>query len=776
MRARLPIAALAGALVFAGTSATPAAAQTITTVNAKSWAYIDSAAPRTAFVDPKGDAPVGAHTDGKGTKHVSKSYVTFDLSALKASTVQRAVLITGETSVTECAEPRGTEVWLTEPARRPTWDNQPAELVKASGPFLDGRCPSPDLTWTVTAGVQNALAAGRNTAAFVLRLPETQLADVKFGRVYNPAVRLVLTYDRLPDKPVELTINNEACTAKPRVVSRQAQLGATVTDPDENHPGAEYALWPIDHPDQRVTFPNGGTGVGNKVWADAGQLLTEGVTYGWQLRGKDYEGGYGPWSAVCKFKTDFTPPAAAPIVTSTDYTDTFPGTGGTGIPGSFTFDAKGDKDVVGFAYGGSVPSTYVAADKPGGKAVIDYAPTQDGPTSIRVRGVDAAGNSSPSTDYRFWVATNNPQVSCTPASAYVGEPRQCSFKPRGTSAVTAYVYRLNYGPETTVPAGADGTATATIVPDDPDVNYHVSVRSKLAGGYLTSSTEEYFQTEPGTPILERHTAQPILGSTVEFALRAVLPGSATFTYRWAEDEPKTVPVGADGTATVTVTARASGLNSFSAHSTTAKGQRSGGENLYVDVASNQPKVTSVEYPESETSGAVGLPGTFTFQSPVQGVTSYTYAFNTEQPVTVAADAAGTAVISYTPAKTYINYLTVTSTLADGTVSESKTYYFYVAYQSPRVSCDNSGWVTPGQVIRCAISPVQANLASYGYIVGEGQEVVLQPDADGKAAVEFTVPAGQAPGSYLRLRVWSVNTAGVRSDEYVTSFYVSSSSS
>jgi hypothetical protein len=259
---------------------------------------------------------------------------------------------------------------------------------------------------------------------------------------------------------------------------------------------------------------------------------------------------------------------------------------------------------------------------------------------------------------------------------------------------------------------------------------------------------------------------------VQFRVHATLPGSVSMTYRLESGEPATVPLDADGTATVTVTPTTSFWNTLYVYTSLGTGIRSAWGEGSVMVASNKPKVTSAEYPESETSGAVGTPGTFVFSSPVPGAVSYTYEFSGGPQGTVAAGPDGTASVVFTPTHTYTNGIFVTTKFADGTVSEQGGYWFYVAYMAPHFSCDATGWsVAPGQHIQCTLTPVQANLASYGYQVDSGPETTLAPGADGTATFGFDVPADAHSGSYVQLRVWSTNTAGSRSDESGTSFSV-----
>jgi len=107
--------ALAATLVTGINVATPASASTLATITPVSWAYVDSAAPHTSFGKPVDALPVGAHVDAAGVTHVSKSYVTVDISALRGSDILSASLLTAETAVNDCATTRETEVWLTDP-------------------------------------------------------------------------------------------------------------------------------------------------------------------------------------------------------------------------------------------------------------------------------------------------------------------------------------------------------------------------------------------------------------------------------------------------------------------------------------------------------------------------------------------------------------------------------------------------------------------------------------------------------------------------------------
>ncbi|WP_290057644.1 DNRLRE domain-containing protein [Amycolatopsis solani] len=766
-------AGVAVALLAAGAAvgtAAPASASISTSIQSTSWSYTDSAQPKKSFVNPAGTAPVGAKVTADGKKHVSKSYFTFDLTGLRGAKVLNAELSAKEVTVADCAAPRTTELWVTAPsAKPPTWETQPAELSKLPGPgSLDG-CPSNYLDWDAGPTLQQAIDAGRTSLTLVLRLPDGQQHNPRFARTHQPSLYISLEKNQAPDGPTSLTTRNRACAESPVVGLGDTRLFAIVTDPDDYQVGAEFAWWPVAHPDQRQTQALTRWTPGYPLWIDLAQdRLADGVTYDWQVRGTD-ELTSGPWSGTCRFTTDFTAPTTVPLVTSTDFPSELKPAGGVGVPGVFTFDARGDQDVVRFAVGESVPPQYVTADKPGGTATYTFTPRTDGPQRLLVRGVDAGGNSTPSTSYRFWVGNNGPSMTCAPAQAFLGETRQCTFGPHGTDGATEYVYRVDGEPEVTVPAGPDGTAAFTITPTDAAQRYDVEVRARMANGNLSADRTTQIAVDRGLPVIDA-PANLMVGQPAVFTLHATLPGSATFTYDWDYGTPVTIPVGPDGTAQVTITPAAQGQHWLHARTTTAAGLGSAQNEVNVTAATNGPSVTSVEYPESAGGGYVTTPGTFTFTSPLPGAVSFTYRLQGADPATVPAGPDGTASAVLTPLTAGRQYLETTTTFADGTVSAGSYYWFIAESAAPPLTCDGSGSLRPGQVVHCTLAPVQPGLVSYGYAVNAGTETTVQPGPGGTAAFEFTVPADQTQ-YVLRLEAWSVNAAGLRTDTSYTSYWV-----
>jgi hypothetical protein len=772
LRGAIGVLALSG-LVTAGlvtSTATPAAAAT-GTLTRSSVVYVDSAAPGTSVPAAGGDVPVGAFRAGH-VVHVSKAYVTFDLSALNGSRLLSAHLSADETAVTDCTKARGTQVWLTTAsAHSPTWRDQPREIVKVPGPSSAADCPAAGLRWDATHAIRDALHAGRSTATFVLRLPAAEQSDPAFARRYSTDLRLTFDDNHTPDAPGQVALNDHACTAKPLPVDNSAlKVTTNVHDVDLDALTVRVTYWPVRHPDRRTVLTTDNDSESNHatVYLDP-TTLTDGVTYRLEVRSDDGV-SVSPPSAICEFTADFTAPAAAPTVSSADYPTAGPatGSGGTGVPGTFTFSANGDKNVVGFYYSvvdSTEQDTYVAADHRGGTATVRYAPTNYGPNILDVVGVDAAGNRSPLTAYRYQVVNNSPTVSCTPVSAVAGVARQCVLAPGAATGVVGYVYWWNDGARTTVPVDTDGGVTVTVTPPSNPATFQAE--AELSNGNLTAASDAVVTIYSDAPLIDQSTLDAVIGSTVHFTFHAVLAGSVTFTYVWNDDAAVTIPVGADGTATVSEVVTETGIAGMSAFTTTADGVDSATANTYLAVEGNQPTVTSTDYPEDGYGGAVYQPGTFTFSSPVPGAVSYTYSFNDDAPTTVPAGADGTADVVFTPTQTG-NTLTVTSTFGDGTRSDQMIYTFYANSIAPDINCGIAS-PAPGQVVACTFIPVQRDVVSYTYFFDTGSYITIPADPDGTATVYLTMP--DISDYYTAVLVSSTDSSGVQSDQSFQTFHV-----
>jgi hypothetical protein len=663
-----------------GVSALQAAASSATVIQASSSAYADSAMPGVSHVDPAGGIPVGAHTFRHGPAHVTKAYFTFDLSRLAGTDLQSAVVRVLEPAVGDCSATTAPQAWLTDTDTSPTWVHQPVERAQL-GPVNQVGCPSSNLAWDGTKVLSTALAAGRSTATLTLRLPSDEQSDPAHGITVGSDALLLVRVNRAPLAPTGLRVQKTACSDQPVLVGKLLPsvgmvLSATVTDPDGDGSNAEFDWWPVNDPDQRH--------VANGPFLSSEQVaqttlvpsqLSDATTYAWQVRATDGT-GTGPFSPVCEFTTEFTTPPETPIVTSTDYppSESGPGNGGSGEPGAISFSGSGDLDITEFAYGLGSPDTFVTADHPGGTATIQITPSDIGPDSFTVWTVDRAGDLGASVTYQFWVANNEPLVSCTPASAFVGTPRQCTFTPRSTD-VAGFQYQLADGPVADVQANPDGTTVVTVTPIDSTTGPFLHVRARLANGNLTAETVDTVQTNFAAPTVGQNPVEGIAGTPVAYTVHASLPNSVSFTYTLNGGIPVTVPVASNGTATVTLTSDSS-FAELDVFSTTSDGVNSGTQKDFPFLDSDEPVVTSTDYPEDSTGGGVGVPDTFTFTSPVPDVVSYTYTFDGDEE-TVPAGPDGAAQVVLTPTDTSAQELLVSSALPDGATSDVKFYSFLV---------------------------------------------------------------------------------------------------
>ena len=751
-------------------TAAPASASAISEIQPVSWAFVDSTVPHTRFVQPAGDMPVGAFAGQLGVTHEYKSYVTFDLTNYKRSDVLTAQMFTDETAVTDCTTARDTQVWMTDTDTAPTWANQPTENVQLPSEGGEFGCPSPRVAWDAKAALQQAVAAGQNKVTFVFRMPDAQQGDLSFGRRYDPVVHITVNDNKAPLKPTQLTTNGIDCGVKPLVVGLSgATLTAFITDPDDVIVNDEFDWWPAAHPDQRTAI-KGVAASGHTTQTEIlRSQLADKTKYAWQVRGSD-QLDTGPWSQVCTFTTDFTPPAVVPTVTSTDYPPTgF--NGGSGVPGKFTFSPNGATGVVGYRYIFDDIVQDVPAG-PDGTATVQLVPRFSFSNQLDVSSVDIAGDAGPEITYQFDVAFNAPKVTCTPATVVIGSSATCVLAPGGAGTVVSYTYTVDNGPATTVPAASDGTASITVVVNSTNVFEPVSVTANLSTNTHTEPGGANIFVDTGAPTVTQTPDSPIEGQPVQFTFQTDLPNVASYTYQWNGAPAVTVPAGSDGTATVTLTAPGQ-VSAELDVSATATGLVSGTTTQFVSYQPNQPTVTSTDYPEDFPAGGTTEPGTFTFSSSLPGVVSYTYAFDNAAPTTIPAGSDGTASVTFTPLTDNDHTLTVTSTFTDGTVSDQTVYDFIVKSVAPTMSCDKPS-AAPGDVVTCTFAAAQPGAVSYVYSLNGATEVDVPKNPDGTGPATITIP--NVPAGNLPLTVWSVNGAGLRSDPLQTAILVTITSS
>lgn len=756
--------------------ATPAAnATTPAFVNPVTTAVVDSAMPHKSAVDPA-SLPIGTTVDTSGTTHTTKAYLTFDLSQLVGHELLSAELELPETAVADCSVDTTPQAWLTDTAQHPTFDNQPAERTELTGPGRIFGCPDDfPLEWDAKAALQTALAAGQHKATIEIRLADADATDPAHALTFDPKANLLFTYNVLPSKPTNLVLNNKACTTTKQIVGLgDLDFAASVTDPDDAIVKAEFDYWPVNDPTDRTAITEqGASGIPSRVTLPQSSFA-DNTTYAWQVRGVDVnQPGTvtqldGPFSKICRFETDFTAPKTAPTVTSPDFPSGQQG-GGAGLPGTFTFSGNGDRDVTGFSISPDF-ETVIPANKPGGTATFQFTPTRTGPNSITVFPRDKAGNVGPSTTYDFFVKSDSPTVTCDPPQSFIGQPLQCTFS--SPIPVNGYQYQLQQsngsGPLTTVPTGADGTATITIVPSDPVGFDELHVQGELPNGNLSADAGDFLSVDPGVPTIDQSDFEPTFGSPVTFTFHAALPDSVSFTYTFGSNPPVTVPVGADGTATVVLRPDEPQFEELDVFSSTASGVNSGVGSAFLSVDSNGPTVTSPDYPDGQFGGGTGDPGTFTFSSAVPDAVSYTYSFDNAAPVTVAAGADGTASVTLVPTRSgQMVPLDVATNFADGSTSEQTEYEVFAHATIPTVECDTvDGEIQPGTA-NCVFTAVQQNASAFVYTIDDGSQQQTVQAADGTAQV--SVDTGT--DTVLTFTVQSENAEGDLSDSIRISFAV-----
>ena len=390
-------------------------------------------------------------------------------------------------------------------------------------------------------------------------------------------------FDTPPDMPKLEGTDGMPCDGAPWVRTAQPDLEASVSDPDVEQDGrlhATFALWPEDDPAKRTTFPEVAeiNGYVAHLKVPSG-VVADGGAYAWQVRVADGEGLMSGWSGPCRFRVDTTPPAKAPVVSSTDYPAGGGDGGGEGIPGTFTFSAEGADDVIGFVYGVAdvIPNHYVVADKPGGTASVVLTPP-DIRNILSVAGVDRAGNRSPMTDYRF-PANNTEPAMIQDGHAVAGKPTPFHFRPGTLPAgynVVSYSYSVNGKETVKVAARPDGTAAAQVALDYG--SNRIKLTSTSANGWVspawTNSVDADNSPTVTSALYPEYGVGGGVGQTGSFELLANLPGSTTFAYSFDGATWQTVASGDDATATISWTPQSAGPKTLTVYSQSADGTQS----------------------------------------------------------------------------------------------------------------------------------------------------------------------------------------------------------
>ncbi|MET8953609.1 hypothetical protein ACWEQN_29675 [Streptomyces sp. NPDC004129] len=387
---------------------------------------------------------------------------------------------------------------------------------------------------------------------------------------------------------------------------------------DNSSLSVQYQVWPVADPTQITTVTRDHAAPGFEA---PGQLpseaLADGQTYAW--RAQTVAGGTASdWSAPCYVAIDDTRPANAPTVSSPNYPPDKLNQGGQ--PVRFTLSANGVDDVTGFEYSW-------------------YQPL--------------------------------PVISTTMGDHGIPQPLDPYSDPTHFTRADA----------------PGGSATLNLIPPDGLGTGGTLVVRSLDRAYNVSETTSYsFLVSSTAPTVTPDAPSPEFGRPATFTLRpdaALQSTSPVVSYSvhtvGSPDGDKTVDVkaAADGTAQVKLTLDGPNGESLQVTSKSANGwvSNAGSWSSSYDTT---PTVASEVYPENAWDGGVGVPGTFTFTPKVKGVVSYTYSFDGEPEVTVAAGAHHAASIDWTPTSDGPAGLTVYATTRSGL--QTASYYYGFAVQ------------------------------------------------------------------------------------------------
>jgi hypothetical protein len=556
------------------------------------------------------DMPMGAWLDDAGEKHVSRVYVTFDLSQFAGTKVTGGTIWIQERRVTDCSK-RAIEVWQTRTLRRtPSWRTAPRELRKLDEVLTIQSCPA-QVSFDVSAAVTEALSQNKQRVTFALRVPEQFETDLSYGRHlswYN-SVTLTVRYNTVPHLDEQsLTHGGFVCREGESVralggfAGYLQALGIDADDRDGLQLRYDFAVWPVDDPAARTELSqSGGSGRYATVQVPA-ELQEDGRTYAWQARVSDGL-DTSSWSRTCQYLVDRTPPSA-PAVNSSNYPRDDSGEWApVGEPGRFTLSGGGDTAVLGFEYawnqsssqgcegGGSgqivckdpftLPGT-VRADAPGGTAMLEINPRNGGLNILHVRSIDRAGNRSGGVEYGFLAPHARPVVSVVGTPPAWGEQVTLKFSPpEGVTGTTAYTYRLDTGETQTVSAAADGTATVSFQATS-EHGHQMTVQSYSGNGWVSLSTpwSVTFDPWPGVTSDIYRGWEPVGGVGVQGSFTFSPPPGQAWTqitgYRYTFDgeDPVFVPAGPDRRATITWAPQASGYTALSVVALAADGTES----------------------------------------------------------------------------------------------------------------------------------------------------------------------------------------------------------
>ncbi len=408
------------------------------TISYSGWTMINSQYPSQSYWSyDKTDCPSGYSTEcakvgrAYGTSMTYRSMWQFSTSGIHATQILASkftidLLHTSSTSnqVTELRQVNATigsgTTWNNNAS---TWSGTIAATVSNTD-NSDARKLSEFSSGTLTSLLQTVANGSATTMTWGLRAPNE--GDQNQWKKFDAkTARMVVTTNRPPAVPDQLTVDGRACVSganRPVIATATPALRAHVTDPDGDTMNVFFAM---------AQYSGGsfvdlaGNGVQNNV-ANGGTAqvtpwttLVDGGIYTFRAQSNDQPShpttayGVSPVTNMpgnCEWQVDLTNPVT-PAVTGDVYPENCNSCGSPGTMGTFTFSGS-SSDVVSYRWGTSSPPTRtVAASPTGGGADVYWTPSVSGPTTLYVQAVDAAGRTSTTRTYQFYVGAPTTAVA-----------------------------------------------------------------------------------------------------------------------------------------------------------------------------------------------------------------------------------------------------------------------------------------------------------------------------------------------------------------------------
>lgn len=681
--AAVAVAAIGGQL--------PANAYEISSISASRWAYTNSHDSGSSFVNLPENAPVGRQEPEAGDKFKARFYFAFDLARFNGKKVSQASLLLRERSAADCTAQPPLEVWLTGPiGSNPTWNHPPNELEKLGTPLPGSNYQCPGyLGLDILDAVRAAQARGDAQLTLELRIADRDEGDRRFGRTFFYRPTLNFEANTVPTVGNLKLYRQDVCgtQVEPTVVwGNTITLSARVSDADPDDAWivrGQFAVWPVDQPSQRREFGGSFFGSDAPVRADfqPGAYFAHGTVVAWSARAYDGH-DYSEWAPPCYFVVDSVAPANAPTITSTDYPAGYewPGSGGPGVPGTFVLDAGGDTDVVAYEFRDFIGYRWsVPAPAPGAAVSFVYTPSHWGPTAVYATALDRAGNRSPEAEYRFLVRDTTPGV--TVEMNGINLTSRLILTPT-IEGITHYRYRIDDGAEVTVPADAEGKATAELVFTDMG-SRRLTVSSYTATGLAGVWNGTVWVTDApkvGSTGYDGFNHMALVGQPLTWTFTPRAPNVVAYEYRLNWDQPLLrIDANADGVAVFDWTPTEPGVWNMLVRSVYADGSTSQwNENEWILIQDPRPYISSYLYNPWSPEGGVGVASTFVIYSEVGWPTEFILKLNDGAEFTVPTGGSNTVWVELAPDRAGENVLTAKARYEDGTVSPVRVWTFLVA--------------------------------------------------------------------------------------------------